>query len=153
MTALTRSLTVQQIISETGTDMSKWPTVKHFTSWLTLAPRNDISGGKVLKSRTIKSKNRAAQAFRMAAHSVTRSKSALGGFFRRMRAKHGSPKAITATAHKIARIFFHMLKTKRPYLDPGEDHYEREHRARVVRNLKRKAKALGFELVPEPVVS
>jgi transposase len=89
--------------------MSRWPTVKHFTSWLTLAPHNDISGGKVLKSRTLKSKNRAAQAFRMAAQSVSRSDSALGAFYRRMRAKHGGPKAITATAHKIARIFYHWV--------------------------------------------
>jgi transposase len=147
------ALTVQQIITETGVDMAPWPTVKHFTSWLTLAPHQDISGGKVLKSKTLKSKNRAAQAFRMAAQSVSRSESALGGFYRRMRAKHGGPKAIVATAHKIARIFYHMLKYKQAYQDPGQAYYEQQYQQRVVKNLKRKAQALGFDLVPQPSVS
>jgi transposase len=144
------ALGVQKIITETGVDMDCWPTFKHFTSWLTLAPHNDISGGKVLKSRTLKSKNRAAQAFRMAAQSVSRSDSALGAFFRRMRAKHGGPKAITATAHKIARIFYHLLKYKEEYHDPGQDYYEQQYRERVIRNLKRRAKELGWDLVPQP---
>ena len=148
-----QALTVQQIIAETGVDMDKWPTAKHFTSWLTLAPHNDITGGRVLKSKTLKSKNRAAQAFRMAAQSVSRSDSASGAFFRRIRAKHGAPKAITATAHKLARIFYHLLKHKQDYKDLGQDHYTHQHQARIVKNLKRKAKALGFDLVPQPVVS
>jgi transposase len=147
-------LTVQQIISETGVDMSPWPTVKHFASWLTLAPHNAITGGKVINSKTQKSTNRAAQAFRLAAQSVARSDSALGAFYRRIRAKHGGPKAITATAHKIARIFYHMLKSKQEYHDPGADFYEQKYRDRVVKNLQRKAKALGLELVPtQPTVS
>jgi transposase len=143
------ALGVQKIITETGVDMNRWLTVKHFTSWLTLAPHNDISGGKVLRSRTLKSKNRAAQAFRMAAQSVSRSDSALGAFYRRMRAKHGGPKAITATAHKIARIFYHLLKYKEEYHDPGQDYYEQKYRERVIRNLKRRAKAMGMVLVPQ----
>ena len=147
------ALTVQQIITETGVDMSHWLTVKHFCSWLTLAPHNDISGGKVLKSRTMKSKNRAAQAFRMAAQSVGRSNSALGAFYRRMRAKHGAPKAITATAHKLARIFYHMLKYGEEYNDPGQDYYEQQYRERVIKNLQRKARELGMELVSQPSVS
>jgi len=147
-------LTVQQIITETGVDMSPWPTVKHFASWLTLAPHNAITGGKVINSKTQKSTNRAAQAFRMAAQSAGRSDSALGAFYRRMRAKHGGPKAITATAHKIARIFYHMLKYKQEYQDPGSNFYEQKYRDRVIKNLKRKAKALGLELVPlQPSVS
>ena len=147
-------LTVQQIMTETGVDMSPWPTVKHFASWLTLAPHNDISGGKVLNSRTLKSTNRAAQAFRMAAQSAGRSQSALGAFYRRMRAKHGGPKAITATAHKLARIYYHMLKYKQAYKDPGQDKYEQQYQQRVIKNLKRKAKAFGLELVPlQPPVS
>jgi transposase len=147
-------LTVQQVLTETGLDMTPWPTVKHFASWLTLAPHNAISGGKVLKSQTLKSTNRAAQAFRMAAQSAGRSDSALGAFYRRIRAKHGAPKAITATAHKIARIFYHMLKSKQPYHDPGQADYEQKYRERVVNNLKRKAKLLGLELVPiQPTVS
>lgn len=147
------ALSVQQIVTETGVDMSPWPTVKHFTSWLTLAPHNNISGGKVLKSGTQKSKNRAAQAFRMAAQSVSRSDSALGAFYRRMRAKHGGPKAITATAHKIARIFYHMLKYRQEYKDPGQDYYQQKYQERIIKNLKRKAEALGFDLVPQPSVS
>ena len=148
------SLTVQQIISETGTDMSKFPTVKHFTSWLTLAPHNDISGGKVLSSKTQKSKNRAAQAFRMAAQSVSRSNSAQSAFYRRMRVKHGGgAKATTATAHKIARIFYFMLKHQQEYKDPGQAYYEQKYQERTVKNLKRKAKALGMELIPIQGVS
>jgi transposase len=147
-------LTVQQIITETGTDMSPWPTVKHFASWLTLAPHNAITGGKLLHSHTQKSTNRAAQAFRMAAQSAGRSQSALGAFYRRIRAKHGGPKAITATAHKIARIFYHMLKNKQEYNDPGQDYYEQKYRERVIKNLERRAKDLGLELVPiQPGVS
>jgi transposase len=147
-------LTVQQILTETGTDMTPWPTVKHFASWLTLAPHNAISGGKVLSSHTLKSTNRAAQAFRMAAQSAGRSDSALGAFYRRIRAKHGAPIAITATAHKIARIFYHLLKNKQAYQDPGQDYYEQKYRQRVINNLERKAKALGMELVPlQPSVS
>lgn len=147
-------LTVQQIITETGTDMSSWPTVKHFASWLTLAPHNAITGGKLLHSHTQKSTNRAAQAFRMAAQSAGRSQSALGAFYRRIRAKHGGPKAITATAHKIARIFYHMLKNKQEYNDPGQDYYEQKYRERVIKNLERRAKDLGLELVPiQPGVS
>lgn len=148
------TLTVQQIISETGTDMSKFPTVKHFTSWLTLAPHNDISGGKILSSKTQKSKNRAAQAFRMAAQSVSRSNSALGAFYRRMHVKHGGgAKATTATAHKIARIFYFMLKHQQEYKDPGQAYYEQKYQERTVTNLKRKAKALGMELIPIQGVS
>jgi hypothetical protein len=134
--------------------MSKFPTVKHFTSWLALSPHNDISGGKILSSKTKKSKNRAAQAFRMAAQSVSRSQSALGAFYRKMRIKHGGgAKAITATAHKIARIFYAMLKHKRPYFDPGQEDYEQKYQQRTIKNLKRKAKALGMDLVPLPGVS
>jgi len=148
-----QALTVQEIIAEIGVDMNRWPTVKHFTSWLTLAPHNDISGGKVLKSRTLKSKNRAAQALRMAAQSVGKSKSALGAYYRRMRARHGAPVAITATAHKLARIVYHMIKYRQEYVDPGQDYYEQKYQDRVLKNLQRKAQHLGMQLVPLPSVS
>ena len=144
------ALTVQTIISEIGVEMSKWPTAKHFASWLALAPNNKVSGGKVLKSKTKKNSNRAATAFRLAAQSAGRSQSALGGFYRRIRAKHGSPKAITATAHKIARIFYHMLKYRDEYVDPGQDYYQQKYRERVIKNLERKAQELGMKLVPNP---
>jgi transposase len=138
----------QDILAEIGRDMSKWPTVKHFTSWLRLCPQNDISGGKLLRSQTKKTKNRANTAFRMAAQAVSRSDSALGAFYRRIRAKHGAPKAITATAHKIARLVYFMLKERKPYQDPGQEYYEEQYRQRAVQNLQRKAHKLGLQVVP-----
>ena len=141
------SVLVQKIITEIGTDMSKWPTVKHFTSWLRLAPHNEVSGGKLLKSKTGKTSNRAAAAFRMAAQAVARSDSGSGAFYRRIRAKRGAPKAIVATAHRIARIVYHMLKYREAYVDPGATHYEEQHRQRAIRNLKRKAAKLGMKVV------
>ncbi|MFN2202732.1 MAG: IS110 family transposase [Caldilineaceae bacterium] len=145
------ALTVQTIITEIGLDVDAWPTVKHFTSWLSLAPHNEKSGGKVLRSRTQKTKNKANLAFRLAAQSLSRSQSANGAFYRRMRARHGPAKAITATAHKLARIVYFMVKNKTAYVDPGVAYYEQQHRDRTIRNLKRRAKALGLELVPIPV--
>jgi transposase len=142
------ALTAQTILSEIGVDMSPWPTVKHFTSWLRLAPNNKVTGGKVKQRGTLPTQNRATTALRIAAQSLTHSDSALGGFYRRMRAKHGAPKAITATAHKLARIIYFMLKHRQPYRDPGADYYEEQHRARVVRNLQRKAAKLGMRLEP-----
>ena len=142
---------VQEIISEIGLDMSKWPTDKHFTSWLKLAPYNDISGGKVLKRKTGKSSNRAARAFRLAAWAVSRTDTALGAFYRRIRAKLGGPKAIVATARKIACIVYRMLKDKVEYIDRGADYYEDKYRQQAIRNLKRKAAKLGMELVPSAV--
>ena len=142
------ALTVQTVITEIGVDVRPWPTVKHFTSWLCLAPYNDISGGKVLRRRSKKTQNRATTAFRLAAQSLSRSQSALGGFYRRMRAKHGPAKANKATAHKLARIVYHMLKNREAYVDPGQTHYEEQYQERTLRNLKRKAAKLGMDLVP-----
>lgn len=135
------------IIGEIGIDMTPWPTEKHFTSWLGLCPGSKISGGKVLSSKTKPSANRAAHAFRLAAYSLQRSKSAIGAFLRRKKAQIGAPKAITATAHKIARIFYNMLKYGTEYVDLGQEYYEQRYQDRVVANLKRKAKQFGFELV------
>jgi transposase len=141
------TLTVQKVLTETGVDMSPWPTVKHFTSWLSLCPHNDKTGGKIIKSHTKKTQNRAAAALRMAAQSLAHSKSALGSYYRRMRAKLGGPQAVTATAHKLARIIYSMLKNRTEYVDPGVEYYEEQARQRAIRSLKRKAKKLGFELV------
>jgi len=102
-----------------------------------------------LKRKTKKTDNRANTALRIAAQSAGRSQSALGGFYRRMRAKHGSPKAITATAHKMARMVYHMLKYRVSYIDPGQDYYEQKYRDRVIHNLQRKAQELGMQLVPD----
>jgi transposase len=142
------SVLVQDILSEIGLDMSPWPTDKHFTSWLRLAPHNDISGGKVLRSRTGKTTNRATRALRLAAQSVSRTDTALGAFFRRMRAKHGAPKAIVATACKIARIIYHMLKDKRPYVAHGADYYDQKYQEQAFNKLKRQAAKLGMKIVP-----
>ena len=139
--------TALTIIGEIGIDMSPWPTEKHFASWLGLCPGSKISGGKVLSSKTKPSANRAAHAFRLAAYSLQRSKSAIGAFLRRKKAQIGAPKAITATAHKIARIFYNMLKYGTEYVDLGQEYYEQRYQERVIANLKRKAKQFGFELV------
>ena len=143
------ALSAQTIVAEVGLDMSRWPTVKHFTSWLGLSPHNDVSGGKRLRSRTRKTANRAATTFRVAAQSLARSQSALGAFYRRLRAKHGAPKAVTATAHKLARIVYTMLKERKPYQDLGADYYEHKQRERALRALERRARSLGMELVPQ----
>jgi hypothetical protein len=137
---------VQTIISEIGTDMSRWPTVKHFCAWLGLAPRNDISGGKVLRSRTRKVVNRAAQAFRQAAQAVTRSDSALGAYYRSMRARKGPMQANVATAHKIARIVYHLLKYGEVYEERSAGEYEQQRQERELRHLRRRAQKLGYTL-------
>lgn len=136
-----------QILAECGSDMTRWPTVKHFTSWLTLAPGSKISGGKVLSSRTRPSANRAASLLRIAAISVGRTQTALGAFFRRVAARAGKAKAVTATARKIAVLFYNTLRYGRAYVDPGANYYEERYRRRAVDNLRRRAEALGMTLV------
>lgn len=142
------AVVVQTVLSETGVDMSKWPTEKHFASWLCASPNNRISGGKILSSRTRKTKNRAYHALRLAARSLHHSDSALGAFFRRMRARLGTPKAITATAHKLARIIYMMIKDQIEYVDLGADYYEQKYKEREIAKLKRKAAKLGLKVVP-----
>ena len=143
-------LTVQIILSEVGLDPSRFPTVKHFTSWLGLCPGSRITGGKIKSSQTRPVVNRAANAFRMAAQTAGKSNSALGAFYRRLRSRLGSPKAITATAYKIARIFYKLWTSGGDYTDPGIDYYEQRKEERMVNNLHKKAQAFGFELIPQP---
>jgi transposase len=138
---------VQTIITEVGTDMSRFPTSKHFCAWLGLAPRNAISGGKVLHSHTAKVANRASQAFRMAAYAVSRSDTAVGAYYRSMRARKGPQQAIVATAHKIARIVYHLLKTGEAYVEQSAKEYEEQRRERELRQLARRASKLGLTLV------
>jgi len=140
--------TVQTVISEIGTDMTRWPSVKHFSSWLQLAPHNDISGGKVLRSRILKAHNRAGQALRLAAQSLAKSPSALGAYFRHVRARSGAKHAVVATAHKLARIIYTMLKHRTPFHDIGADEYELSLRQRQIARLHKTAKNLGFTLQP-----
>jgi transposase len=137
-----------KLISECGTDLSAWPSAKHFTSWLSLAPRNEISGGKILSSRTRPSGNRAAALLRLAATTVGRTDTALGAFYRRLAARIGKAKAVTATARKIAVLFYNALRHGMDYTDPGASYYEDRYRQRVLNNLQRRAKALGYVLQP-----
>ena len=140
--------TALKVISEIGTDMMKWPSAKHFASWLGLSPANRITGGKVMSSKTKPSANRAAAALRLAAHGLHRSNSALGAFLRRKKAHLGAPKAITATAHKLARLIYSMLRFGQDYVDAGAEYYESQYQQRVLRAAKRRAYQLGYQLVP-----
>ena len=137
----------QTILTEIGTDMSQWPTDKHFASWCGVAPHNDISGGHVLRSRTLPTRNRAGQAFRQAATAAGHTASALGAFYRRKRAQGGPMYAQVATANKIARTVYHMLKYHVQYEDIGAEEFERQHRERDITALRKKAARLGFTLV------
>lgn len=146
--------TVQTIISEVGLDMSRWPSEKHFCSWLGLAPHNDVSGGRVLHSRTLKTRNRAGQAFRMAAQAVSHnSQTAYGAHFRHMRARIGPAQAIVATAHKIARTFYHVLKDRTPFHELSAKDYLKSAHERELAQLTRKAAKLGFTLTPGPALA
>jgi len=142
--------TAQVLVSEIGTDMSKWRTEKHFCSWLGLAPHNDITGGRVVRSRTLPTHNRAAQVLRMAAQSAGRGKSALGAFYRRLRARVGPEQATTATAHKIARIVYHMIKHHQPYCAVSAAEYDEQQHQRELKSLQRRAAKLGMTLTPNP---
>ena len=136
-----------KIVAEIGIDMSRWKSAKHFASWLGLCPGTKVSGGKMLSGKSKQVANRAAATLRMAAFTLFNSKSALGAYLRRQRSRLGAPKAITATAHKLARLVYSMLKNGTAYVDAGQDYYEERYRGRVVQNLKRKAQELGFELI------
>lgn len=140
--------TVLTVLAEVGVDLSSWRSERAFGAWLGLAPNPRKSGGKVLRSSTLPNANRAATALRLAARAVGHSKSALGAFYRRLRARIGAPKAITATAYKIARIFYRMLKTKRPYNDVGQTKYDQRFHRRRLQSVTRMARDLGFNLVP-----
>jgi transposase len=139
-----------KLVGECGTDLSAWPTAKHFASWLCLSPGNKISGGKVLSARTRRSHNRASALLRLAAVNVGKTDSALGAFYRRLAMRVGKAKAVTATARKLAVLFYNTLRHGMDYSDPGASDYEERHRRRVVQNLERRAKQLGFTLEPAP---
>jgi hypothetical protein len=143
------------LVSELGCDFSKWPTVKHFTSWLGLCPNLKKTGGKVQASRTRRGKNRAAGALRLAAWGLVRSKSYVGAYLRRQRSRLGAPKAVTATAHKLARVVYHLVRYGAAYVKKTEDEYAAQVRGRVERAFHRRAKELGYEVrrvePPEPV--
>jgi transposase len=135
-----------RLVAECGTDLSRWPTAKHFTSWLTLAPGCKISGGKVLSAHTRKTTNRVSAHLRLAAVTVGRTDTALGAFYRRLAARVGKAKAVTATARKIAVLFYNAMRFGISYQDPGADHYERRYKERVIKQLHRRAAEFGFTL-------
>ena len=141
--------TALTLFAEIGADLSRFPDAAHFASWLNLCPLNKITGGKIISSKTGPGSNRAAQALRMATQALYRSHSSLGDYFRRKRARLGTPQAITATAHKMARIIYHLITHHVAYDDSVLDTHQRQDRKRRERNLRNQARALGFDLVPQ----
>lgn len=145
--------TALKIVSEIGCDITRWPSVKHFCSWLSLCPGNKKSGGKVLNTKTRRSRSRVASALRMAAQSLERSQTALGAYYRRMKTRLGAPEAITATAHKLARIVYSLLKHGQAYVDLGQEAYEQMYQTRIRRSLEKRAQQFGLQLIPLPSTS
>jgi transposase len=141
-------MTAQTIISEVGLDMTRWPSESHFASWLGLCPNNAVSGGRVLRRDTRWIVNRAATAFRIAASTLRLSDSYLGAQFRRFRSKLGAPKAITAMAHKLAVLFYRMLRFGQEYIDRGVKVYEERYRHQQLLFLNKRAAQLGFSVIP-----
>jgi transposase len=136
------------LLSEIGTDMSRWPSLKHFCSWLGLCPQHKISGGRILSRRVRRGSSRAKRALRLAARSLHHSKSALGAFFRRIKSRQGTAAAITAAAHKLARLVYTLLKHGTDYVAQEMAAYEAKYRERKLQGITRQAQALGFVLVP-----
>jgi transposase len=136
-----------QLIAEIGTDMSRWKTAQHFTSWLALAPNNKISGGRLLSSKTAPSANRAAVVLRRCAMSLSRTSTALGAFYRRLAARVGKAKAITATARKLAVLVYRALSGCLVYQDPGASGYHLINRTREIKSLRKRAKLFGLQLL------
>jgi len=146
--------TALKVISEIGPDITLWPTSKHFCSWLCLCPGTKKSGGKVISSKTRSGGNRVAAALRMATQSLARSQSAMGAFYRRMKARLGAPQAVTATAHRLARTIYAMLRYGQAYVDAGQEAYEQQFHERQKRHLEKQARRLGYVLTlgiaPQP---
>jgi transposase len=142
--------TALKVIAEVGPDFSRFKSVKHFCSWLGLCPGTKISGGKVLSGKSKRTANRAARALKLAAANLRASRSALGAYYRRLCARMDKPKAITATAHKLARLIYTLATKGQPYVDNGQDYYEERYKERVLNNLKRKAQQFGYQLQALP---
>jgi hypothetical protein len=143
-----QAMTIQTVIAEAGLDMSKWPTEHPFVSWIGLAPRSDIGGGKALKKKTRKVVSRLATAMRMAASTRRESGSYPGAQFRRLRGRLGPPKAITAMAAKLSRLVYRMLKYGPEYIDKGTVRYEEKYRQQRLKLITKQAAQQGFALVP-----
>ena len=141
MTALT-------ILSEIGTALSRFPSAKNFVSWLGLCPNHRGSAGKIFSRRVRKGANRAARALRLAGQACHHAKNALGAFYRRIQARCGGPKAVLATARKIAERVYRLLKYGAEYVRQGEKAYEQTYRLRTLKGMARKAESLGYKLTP-----
>jgi hypothetical protein len=142
-----------RLVAECGTDLTRWRTAKHLTSWLTLSPGCKISGGKVLSAYTRKTNNRVTAVLRLAAVTVGRTETALGAFYRRLAIRIGNAKAVTATARKIAVLLYNAMRYGMDYRDPGADHYEQRYRERVLKQLHRRAAQFGLVLQPKSTVN
>jgi transposase len=140
-------LRIQTLLSELGPDLSKFQTADAFCSWLNLCPKDGSSAGRRIRAPKVKTKNRATQTFRFAAQSLHNNQSYLGGFYRSQRARYGAPKAIKNTAHKLARIFYHLVMTRRPYDETVFAKLEMHNQQRRFRKLQSLAKQMGFSLV------
>ncbi|MEO7939867.1 MAG: IS110 family transposase [Burkholderiaceae bacterium] len=140
--------TALAVVSEIGTDMSRFPSVKHFTSWLGLCPGTRITGGKVMSGKTKRVANRAAQSLRLAAAALRTSQSALGAYYRRMCSRMDKPKAITAAAHKLARLIYTLLTKGQEFTDQGQAYYEERYHERVLRALTQRAAKMGMKMIP-----
>lgn len=138
--------TVAVFLSEVGTSVDAFKTSKHFGSWLRLCPGSNISGGKNRSGRNRPSTNRLATALRVAAQTLQSSNSAMGAFYRRMRTRVGPQKAITAAAYRLAEMIYLTLKHQRPYIDPGANYYDERHKTRILKNMERRARMLGYRL-------
>ncbi len=141
-------LTAHVVFSEVGPDLSMFKSANYFCSWLGLCPQNKISGGKILSSRTRPGSNRLAHSLRLSANSLWHSKSYLGNYFRRMRSRHGAPKAITATAHKLARVIYHLIKNQSAFDETIFAEQEKIHKKRLEKRVIKQAKEMGYQLVP-----
>ena len=147
------SLVALTVLSEVGPNLDKFKTEKHFTSWLGLCPDNRISGGRILSCRTRRVVNRLSDSLRLSATTLERSQTALGAYYRRMKAKLGAAEGITATAHKLARVLYRLLKYGENYVREGLAEYEKKHRERKLKNLKKAAASIGFNLVAQELAA
>ena len=141
--------TVEVLAAEVGPDLSAFPNASNFANWLALPPNNKVTGGKRFSSKTRHVKSRVANALRMAAQAAAHDQSAIGEFYRRMRARLGPEKAITATAHKLARVLYHMITTREPYDESVFTKAHEKLRAHQEAKLRASAQRLGFRLLPD----
>jgi transposase len=140
-------LRIQTIFSELGADLSKFPIDDSFCCWLNLCPKDGTSAGRRIRGPKVKTKNRVTQAFRMAAQSLHNNKSYLGDYYRSQRARHGALKAIKNAAHKLARIFYHLVKTRQPYEETVFAKLEARNQKRRLHKLQTLARQMGYSLV------